>query len=86
MPGCLLLKANWENAVLHACPHTQGANILTTKEGLVKLADFGVAAKVSCRLSTFSARSPLRESSAGHGRQPQAVLTVCSNAAGRGSA
>ena len=24
----------------------QGANILTTKEGLVKLADFGVAAKV----------------------------------------
>ena len=24
----------------------KGANILTTKEGLVKLADFGVAAKV----------------------------------------
>lgn len=27
-------------------PYLQGANILTTKEGLVKLADFGVAAKV----------------------------------------
>lgn len=27
-------------------PCLQGANILTTKEGLVKLADFGVAAKV----------------------------------------
>jgi serine/threonine protein kinase len=47
----------------------QGANILTTKEGLVKLADFGVAAKVGSRSHLRFAAARLAS-----GRHPQGLL------------